>query len=198
MNSHVHKVVGILHSTILELESAATIASPNDLDEINDALKNLKTAAADIVTREGQRTEAARRKQKWEEIVPQARAAKTKLIKLERQHDACHSPIMELQNAVLIAESVLANAERNKPIPDEYPSPRELVEHRELCDRLRADFEKARDAALAAVTARDLLQRQIIEARETFQRLEFQERQYRPRGAEGADLRVPSLQVNLR
>ena len=96
MNPHVSRAVGAVHEQVLALQALRSIARPDELEEIDAALKYLQAANAAIVAGEGVRIEAARKTREHTEIVPLCRQAQDKLRRIEREYERCHPPV---QNA---------------------------------------------------------------------------------------------------
>jgi hypothetical protein len=172
MNPHVHRVVGVIHQATLELESARTIASAADIDELDAAIANLKAASAAIVVREGQRAEAVEKRVRWGKLVPECRRAKTELQKLERQYEASHTTVAEARNVVIVCEAHLGQAMQAKPRAEDYPTEKEIREHTAQVERFRVAFEEAKQKLRGIVEAQGQVSRDLLKARETFQPLE--------------------------
>ena len=174
MHPAANKAVGALHQEILALE-----ATVNPDAEVTAVLSALREAAAKIVTAASASAEAVRKEQAHREIIPQCRAARDKVVRLELALVQGQEPITRARERVEVMQSQHDRVVRAKP--ELYATPKELDIYRANCEEAQRLFETARDQVGKLVREEGETQAALLKARNELARLQFTERQLRPR-----------------
>jgi hypothetical protein len=151
------------------------------LDDLDGVIVDVKKAADSIALSQMAREKAREQYEKWRAILPQCRAALEKYEETCRDLEKAIFKTAELQSRAGHAFDIICQVKDRRPRNESYPTNQEIQAH-EAQLTMAESVHKERVAKLVAAKDRQaVLTRQQWETRNTYNALEFQERQLRPR-----------------
>ncbi|HXZ12552.1 MAG TPA: hypothetical protein VEG64_09185 [Candidatus Sulfotelmatobacter sp.] len=158
------------------------------LCELDAAIADLHAAVNLLVVNRMKREQERERFAKWKAILPTCREALDRVEQLGRDFERQNSIAMAARSALDFCDQRIAQHREAKPNPRRYPTDAELKKHADGEAELEAIRERARVKVKEAVELQHRLAYDHVKAREDFARLEFSERQLRPKSAPPPDL----------
>ena len=164
-----------------ERAALAQSAEPETLAELDAVIADVRNASTGLITQAHQREEKRERARKWREIVPQCRAALDAVEQLNQAHERQMLKVSELRSWADAAFNRIMQMRDKRPKPQTFPTDTELALQAERERKAEAAHKTAVDRVKEANQKEGEIARELLQARETLSRLEFQERQLRPR-----------------
>ena len=165
----------------LKASRASLAGNAEALAECDATIADFRAAELVIFDSYRKREDERERRVAWRAILPECRAALDDVERLAREFEAAGFEEQHQRDAARIAHDRLQEVVDKKPPESRYPNERELAKHAEHVAEAKKLYSEALAVAQAARNHQQTVLAEFQSAEQKLQRLQFRERQLKPR-----------------